>query len=193
MKLSSMIDSMSTAKIATEAPKPAAKPVVTQAPAEKTAGAQSALDSALLETLRSLPGTGSAKTASAQPETELSKLAAATIAEDHDAEEKHAHVIGQSMAHGFIATLDQYGAAGASLNKSAAMEISAEEIELVKLARSNPQAFLEEVARGMNQGTKEASDEDIAATHNAVVAGIHKLSTDHYMGGYTAMAQVLES
>ncbi len=192
MKMSSMIASMS-AKIATEAPAPTAKPAVVQAPAEKTAGATSALDTALAETLRSLPGMSTAKTASAQPETELNKLAAATIAEDRDAEEKHANVIGQAMAHGFLATLDQYGASAGALNKSASADITAEEIALVKLSREDPQAFLEEVARGMNQGGSDKAAEDamIVDTHNRVVAGIHKLSTDHFMGGYTAMAQVL--
>ncbi len=195
MKFSSMLEGLSTTKIATEAPKPSAKPVTQQAPSEKTAGAQSALDSAVADALRQLPGTGTSKVASAKPESELEKIAAATIAEDRAGEEKHAQLIGQSMAHGFLATLDQFGAAANSLNKTAAADVTAEELELVKMARANPEAFLAEVARGVAQGGSDKAAEEALfnETSDRVVAGIHKLSTDHFIGGYSAMAQVLES
>lgn len=192
MKLSDMMTQMSP-KIASEAPKPTAKTMVEQPLVEKTAGSKSALDAALADTLRSL--TTSTKVASVQPEGELEKMAAAVIASDKSDEAKHAELVGQSMAHGFLATLDQFGAAAGNLNKQASEDITAEEIALVKMARANPQAFLEEVARGAAQGgsDKAAEEQLYAETHDRVVAGIHKLSADHYMGGYTGMSQVLAS
>lgn len=189
MKLSGVISSLNqNSKVAGAAPE--AKPPVQQPASEKTAGAASALDAAVADALRTITGstgkTASDKGSATGPEGQLESMAAKVASAGASDLDDMADRIGLKMSHGFVRGLNQAGEAAGALNKVASQEITAEEIALVKMARENPEAFLNDVREGYMAGMAEKQ-----AASEKVVEAIHKIASDHYLGGYTAMSQVL--
>lgn len=165
------------------------------APITKTASASAspaALDAAVSAALQSV---GQAKTASAPtptPTSDLEKMAAQEVEMDKQAEINHAYTLGVAMSDGFEAGRRQHEAAAV---KVASEGVTAEDLQLIKLARENPQAFLAEVQRGFSDTVgqaKVAEDAEYVDVYNRTVAGIHKLASEHWGVGYATTCEVLK-
>ncbi len=174
----------------TAAAKPENKPA-TQPASEKTA-----MDAMVAQTVASVRAV---KTASASPtvqpaSSDVAKIASETVAADKTAQLTQSSLMGQAMAHGFMQTLTQYGSAsdGLAAKTASDMGVTAEDLQLLKVAKEDPERFLAWVYEGAQ--TKQAADQaDYDATAQATLEGIHKLSSDHYVAGYLAADEALKA
>jgi hypothetical protein len=185
MKFQSIASTPKTAA-AKSAPQPATQPV-----SEKTA-----MDAMVTQTIQSVRSVKTASAATpAQPEpSEVAKLAAETLAADKTAQLMHHSLAGQAMAHGFMQTLTQYGSAadGLATKTASEMGVTAEDLQLLKVAKEDPERFLAWVYEGAQ--VKQASDQQTYdATAQATLEGIHKLASDHFVAGYLAADEALKA
>jgi hypothetical protein len=193
MKLDSFIKNLGQTKVASAAAPPTKTAAETAAPAP-------AVTSAIRAALATIE---QSKTASApnSVEGDLKKIASETLAVEKTAEERHAHRLGEVMADGFASRLETYRAASEDLlSKQAAVveggAVSAEELALVKMARENPEAFLAEVQKGFQETmdqTKEAAERTYAENFDETVRTIHKKAADHYLAGYSIVAELAQT
>ena len=185
MKLASLLDHNNQSGVVTKTAQ--AKPA---APGTKS-GVSTALEAALAQ------AEGVAKTAAEQnsPARELEKLASEVTSQNRDEELAHAQKLGHYIADGFIRNIASYEAAAEKLamEKAASMQITAEEIAMVREARENPKAFLAKVAAQEPQLTQAEAKALEEKTAQETIRGIHKLAMEHYASGYKAMEEALAS
>lgn len=161
----------------------------------KTSNIASAIDEALAQA-------EAVKTASEtrNPSADLEKMASDLAMGQRDAEVGHAEKIGAAMADSFVRQLAAYetAAQNIAMEKAASMEITADEVEMVRAARENPSAFIAKVAEmsGMSAQEEGLTEKQAAEiwenTAQETVRGIHKLAMDHYAAGYATIASALE-
>lgn len=161
----------------------------------KTSNIASAIDEALAQA-------EAVKTASEgrNPSADLEKMASEIAFEQRDAEVGHAEKIGAAMADSFVRQLAAYetAAQNIAMEKAASMQISADELEMVREARENPEGFIAKVAAAAGVGadeeqlTEKQAAEIWENTAQETVRGIHKVAMDHYAAGYATIADALE-
>ena len=162
-----------------------------QAAAHKPGSVLSAINEALEQVEQ-------AKTASANtPAGDLEKMAAEVAASNRDAEIAHVEKLGAAMADSFVRQLAAYEAASEkiAMEKAAEMNVTAEELQLVHAARTNPQEFIAKIAEQAR--VEEYENEKIAAevwetTAQDTVRAIHKTAMDHYAAGYATVVEALQ-
>jgi hypothetical protein len=161
----------------------------------KTSNIASAIDEALAQA-------EAVKTASEarSPSADLEKMASEIALGQRDAEVGHAEKIGAAMADSFVRQLAAYETAAhnMAMEKAASMEITAEEVEMIREARENPEAFIAKVASAIDSSdedetlTEKQASEIWENTAQETVRGIHKVAMDHYAAGYATIADALE-
>lgn len=160
--------------------------------APRSGGVMSAINEALEQVERS-------KTASARtPTDDLEKMAAEVADSNRDAEVAHVEKLGAAMADSFVRQLAAYETASEkiAMEKAAEMNITAEELQLVHAARTNPQEFIAKIAEQAQ--LEEYENEKIAAevwdhTAEETVRAIHKTAMDHYAVGYATVVEALQA
>jgi hypothetical protein len=138
------------------------------------------------------------KTASAHsPSGDLEKMAAEVAASNRDNEVGHVEKLGAAMADSFVRQLAAYEAASEkiAMEKAAEMNVTAEELQLVHVARTDPQGFLAKVAEQAQFA--DYQNEKVAAevwetTAQDTVRAIHKTAMDHYAAGYSTVVAALQ-
>lgn len=159
--------------------------------APKTGGVLSAINEALEQVEQ-------VKTASAKtPAGDLEKMAAEVASSNRDAEIAHVEKLGSAMADSFVRQLAAYETASEkiAMEKAAEMDVTAEELQLVHAARTNPRAFIAKIAEQAQ--IDEYQNEKIAAevwetTAQDTVRAIHKTAMDHYAAGYATVVEALQ-
>lgn len=166
----------------------------------KTASAQphvasgNAVDSAIEGVLSSI---GTMKTAAAaeSPINTLTKMAEQVATIDHEAEVKHAQLVGRAMGAGFISELNDYSKAAADMTqqKLAAEGVTEDDLALVKLAKENPAGFLQWLQENSGQDKTAAEQqavlEKFAAEDPKGFEAAVKEGFDTKMGELTKQAQ----
>lgn len=149
---------------------------------------------AINETLSQIENT---KTASARPTADLEKMAAEVAASQRDSEVEHAEKIGAAMADSFVRQVAAYETASEkiAMEKAAEMNVTAEELQLIHTARTDPRGFLAKVAEEAEY--QDYQNEKIAAeiwenTTQETVRAIHKTAMDHYAVGYATIIEALQ-
>lgn len=141
-----------------------------------------------------LSNVGSTKTASAEtPTNKLASIAADVIASEKSAMDKEAMTYGAAIADGFVARLSDYEKVA---NEKLASEVTAEDLELIKMARENPAEFLAQVQAGYDSQfaqEKQAAEAAYTETYNNTVAAIHKTASEHYLAGVMALDAALQA
>jgi len=162
-----------------------------QAAAPKTGGVMSAINEALEQVELS-------KTASAHtPSGDLEKMATEVAGANRDAEVSHVEKLGAAMADSFVRQIAAYESASEkiAMEKAAEMNVTAEELQLVHAARTNPQEFIAKIAQQAEYD--EYQNEKIAAevwetTAQDTVRTIHKTAMDHYAAGYATVVEAIQ-
>lgn len=181
------------------------------APATKTASAsadgadKSALDAAMGAALQALstPKTAAEKetaTPAATPVSDLKKIAEEQVEHNKQAELQHAYLTGMAMADGFVQGLNQYKEAAEKVAETQTLNtlpdgITAEDVELIKMAKEDPASFLQLVQQGYGdqiETVKQSSEQVYEEVYNQTVQGIHKVATEHYLAGYSAAQSVIQ-
>ena len=140
----------------------------------------------------------SVKTASERrnPVADLEKMAFEVAEGNRQGEVGHVEKLGSAMADSFVRQLAAYETAASNIaqEKAASMGVTAEELQMVHEARTNPQLFMAKVAEaagGEEQMTEKVAAEIWEQTAAETTRAIHKTAMDHYAAGYGAAVQVL--
>lgn len=132
------------------------------------------------------------KTASAErgrPTEDLRKMANEVVASGRESEIAQAQKIGAAIFDGFINSAQAYENAAAQMATKVAQEegVTAEELNLVRALRADPQGTLAKVAAS----TAAREESEYVEEYNNAVRGIHKMAMDHVAAGYAAMTEAL--
>lgn len=163
----------------------------------KTAAVQTRGSNIMAAINDALEQTENAKTASAHSAIEdLEKMAAEVASSHRGGEVEHAEKIGAAMADSFVRQIAAYEAASEkiAMEKAAEMNVTADELQLVRTARMDPRGFLAKVAEEAEY--QDYQNEKVAAeiwenTTQETVRAIHKTAMDHYAVGYATMLDTL--
>lgn len=163
----------------------------------KTAAVQTRGSNIMAAINDALEQTENAKTASAHSAIEdLEKMAAEVASSHRGGEVEHAEKIGAAMADSFVRQIAAYEAASEkiAMEKAAEMNVTADELQLVRTARVDPRGFLAKVAEEAEY--QDYQNEKVAAeiwenTTQETVRAIHKTAMDHYAVGYATMLDTL--
>jgi len=116
---------------------------------------------------------------------------------NREAEVGHVEKLGAAMADSFVRQLAAYETAAEkiAMEKAASMAVTAEELDFVRAARSNPQEFVAKVAE--EASAYEGYSEKVASevwenTAQDTVRAIHKTAMDHYASGYATVLEALQ-
>lgn len=137
------------------------------------------------------------KTASANPTNDLNKLASEVISNDRLGEIKHASLIGRTIADGFFQRVEELNKAAElaqeEFHKTAMEQISPADIQLIKMAKENPEAFLQQVYQGAL--ARKEQEEKIAyeQSYRQTVELIHTKTAEHFIYGYNVVDGLLKS
>ena len=150
---------------------------------------------AITEALEQVEAT---KLASANtPAGDLEKMAAEVAELNREAEVAHVEKLGAAMADSFVRQIAAYETASEkiAMEKAAEMNVTAEELQLVHAARTNPQEFIAKIAEQAE--VEQYQNEKIAAeiwetTAQDTVRAIHKTAMDHYAAGYATVIEALQ-
>jgi hypothetical protein len=164
----------------------------------KTAAVQTRGSNIMAAINDALEQTENAKTASAHSAIEdLEKMAAEVASSHRGGEVEHAEKIGAAMADSFVWQIAAYEAASEkiAMEKAAEMNVTADELQLVRTARMDPRGFLAKVAEEAEY--QDYQNEKVAAeiwenTTQETVRAIHKTAMDHYAAGYATMLDALQ-
>lgn len=167
----------------------------------KTASAApSAAKSTVSETLKAaveaVNAPATTKNASSPVLSELEQLAVKTAEQNKVATEAYVGTLGSAFFHGVVKEAASYEAAAMKLaaDKAAELAVTAEELEMVRLARENPSAFIEKVAEAAQDGeatrTKEAQELYEREWREGQTI-IHKAASAHYENAYDVTARAL--
>jgi len=157
------------------------QPVSGSAPSSKVAAAIEEASSAVTRTRT--------KVASEGPIAAIEKLAEDLSAQDREQSLKTAHLIGATMADGFMAQMAVYEKVAAQQAEKVASAatpmqgLDPSTVELVKLAQEDPQSFLALVQEAAGQDAallKQAEDETAANLERDI---LHK-AAEHYIAGH---------
>jgi hypothetical protein len=131
------------------------------------------------------------------PTGDLEKMAAEVAASNRDSEIAHVEKLGAAMADSFVRQIAAYESASEkiAMEKAAEMNVTAEELQLVHAARTDPQGFIAKIAEQAE--VEEYQNEKIAAeiwetTAQDTVRAIHKTAMDHYAVGYATVVEALQ-
>ena len=144
-----------------------------------------------------LEQTENAKTASAHSAIEdLEKMAAEVASSQRGGEVEHAEKIGAAMADSFVRQIAAYEAASEkiAMEKAAEMNVTADELQLVRTARMDPRGFLAKVSEEADYQAyqnEKVAEEIWENTTQETVRAIHKTAMDHYATAYATMLDVL--
>lgn len=172
----------------------------TAAATTPAAPASSKLDESINAAMAEIAAKEKTASTAAQPTNDLQKLASEVANSNRDAEVAHAEKVGAAMADGFVRQVAAYEAAANQIvsEKTAQLNLSAEEIAMIEESRTNPRAFVEKMAAFRDQLSaerplteKEAHDV-WNATAEETVRVIHKIAMDHYAAGYSAITEALK-
>lgn len=137
------------------------------------------------------------KVAAANPTNDLNKLASEVISNDRLGEIKHASLIGRTMADGFFQRVEELNKAAElaqeEFHKTAMEQITPADIQLIKMAKENPEAFLQQVYQGA-MARKEAEEKTAyEQSYRQTVELIHTKTAEHFIYGYSVVDELLKS
>lgn len=164
----------------------------------KTASAAPAPKSTVADALKAaVEGvSGSTKTASSPVMSDLEQLATKTAEQNKVATEAYVGTLGTAFFHGVVKEAAAYEAAAMKLasDKAAEMAVTAEELEMVRLARENPSAFIEKVAEAA-QGSEAVRTKEAQELYEREwregEALIHKAASAQYENAYRVTTEAL--
>lgn len=168
----------------------------TQAVTTKTASRQ---QSTILGAIEDAVNEASVKVASPaySPAADLEKMASEVAMANREAEVGHVEKLGAAMADSFVRQLAAYETAAEkiAMEKAASMAVTAEELDFVRAARSNPQEFVAKVAEeasAYEEYSEKVASEVWENTAQDTVRAIHKTAMDHYASGYATVLEALQ-
>jgi RNA-binding protein YhbY len=129
------------------------------------------------------------------PAGDLEKIAAEVATSNRDGEVAHVEKLGAAMADSFVRQLAAYETASEkiAMEKSASMNLTAEELQMVHEVRTNPDAFIAKVAQLAGTQTEKTAAEVWESTAQETVRAIHKTAMDHYAAGYSTVVEALKA